>query len=150
GLLGVARLGLGRVERRGEEEPEDRGDRHEGVQRAPLLAVHQLPKNESSRRWSSPVSVTGADIPSPRVGFGPNGPWHPPHRRDPPRRCGPPSQADFFFLGSRSRSTSVGASSPVTTCWVTTTFSTSPRDGTSYITWSRTSSMIARRPRAPV
>ena len=49
-----------------------------------------------------------------------------------------------------SRGTSVGLTCSSTTSRVITHVATSPRDGMSYITDSRTSSMIARRPRAPV
>src|SRR5438874_6287836 len=52
--------------------------------------------------------------------------------------------------GSSARGTSVGAAIFWTTSFVTTHFCTSSREGSSYITGRRTSSMIARRPRAPV
>ena len=64
----------------------------------------------------------------------------------------PRGQADFSRRSrfGVSRGTSVGLTCSRTTSRVTTTRATSSRDGTSYITWSRTSSMMARRPRAPV
>src|SRR5439155_3797578 len=52
--------------------------------------------------------------------------------------------------GSSARGTSVGAAIFWTTSFVTTHFCTSSREGSSYMTGRRTSSMIARSPRAPV
>src|ERR1700761_4002289 len=61
----------------------------------------------------------------------------------------------YALLSRRSareglRGTIVGSTLSCTVSLVTTTLATSSRLGMSYITGSRTSSMIARRPRAPV
>src|SRR5262245_18860964 len=82
-------------------------------------------------------------------------------RRDPDRqdvpaahrsggRGGLADQADLRDFLTGSRGTSVGLTLSRTTSLVTTTFATSSRLGTSYITLRSTSSMIARRPRASV
>src|SRR5512135_3326296 len=73
----------------------------------------------------------------------------------PPRRGGPPTGQAVFSrrsprLEATSRGTRVGLTCSRTTSPVMTTRATSLRLGMSYITDSRTSSMIARSPRAPV
>ncbi len=71
--------------------------------------------------------------------------------------CGPPVcvRSAYALLSRRSlrdglRGTIVGKTLSCTVSLVTTTLATSSRLGMSYITGSRTSSMMARRPRAPV